>query len=115
MKPDTEIEMDAFWTAVDVLTEAGQLRRLSGAFARFIGTLCAGPSSAAPALLLACVLLSELEGRGHSCLLLDELADDPCTLMGWNDEQWQSLAAAAGPLPASARGWFAALAGAEQV
>jgi exodeoxyribonuclease V alpha subunit len=110
MKPDTD--MHAFWTAVDALTEAGELRRLSGVFARFIGTLGTAP---APALLLACVLLSELEGRGHSCLLLDELADDPCALMGWSDEQWQSLAVPVGPLPASAKGWIAALAGAEQV
>jgi exodeoxyribonuclease V alpha subunit len=109
MKPDTEL--NAFWLQVGALTEAGELRRLSGAFARFIGSL--GASS--PALMLACVLLSELEGRGHSCLLLDELAADPCALMGWSEEQWQALAAAAGPLPKNAKGWSALLAGSEQV
>jgi exodeoxyribonuclease V alpha subunit len=109
MKPDTE--MDALWLQVDALTEAGQLRRLSGAFARFIASVGA-PS---PALALACVLLSELEGRGHSCLMLDELAADPCALMEWSEEQWQALAAAAGPLPKNVKAWAAALAGAEQV
>jgi hypothetical protein len=104
MKPE-------FWTEVDALTEAGELRRLSGAFARFIGSLGAAP----PALMLACVLLSELEGRGHSCLLLDELVADPCELMGWSEEQWQALAAAAGPLPKNVKGWAALLSGAEQV
>jgi exodeoxyribonuclease V alpha subunit len=103
--------MDALWIQVDELTEAGQLRRLSGAFARFIGSL----GAASPALMLACVLLSELEGRGHSCLMLDELVDDPCALIGWSEPQWQALAGAAGPLPASVKAWSALLAGAEQV
>ncbi len=106
MKPDTPL-----WIEVDTLTEAGELRRLSGAFARFIATL----GDASPALMLACVLLSELEGRGHSCLMLDELVADPCALMGWSEEQWQALAAATGPLPKSVKEWSALLAGSEQV
>jgi exodeoxyribonuclease V alpha subunit len=109
MKPDTE--MDALWIEVAALTEAGELRRLSGAFARFIASV----GDASPALMLACVLLSELEGRGHSCLMLDELVADPCALMGWSEEQWQALAAAAAPLPKSVKAWCAVLAGAEQV
>jgi exodeoxyribonuclease V alpha subunit len=109
MKPDNDLQ--ALWTAVDALTEAGELRRLSGAFARFIGSV----GHATPALMLACVLLSELEGRGHSCLMLDELVDDPCTLTGWSEEQWQALAAAAAPLPKSVKAWSALLSGAEQV
>jgi exodeoxyribonuclease V alpha subunit len=55
-----------FFDQIDALTEAGQLRRLSGAFARFIASV----GEASPQLMAACVLLSELEGRGHSCLLL---------------------------------------------
>ncbi len=107
MKPD----MDTLWLQVAALTEAGELRRLSGAFARFIASL----GDASPPLMLACVLLSELEGRGHSCLMLDELAADPCALMGWSEEQWQALAAAAAPLPKNVKGWYALLAGAGQV
>ena len=49
--------------------EAGWLRRLDVAFARFIANLA--PSVAAPALLAA-ALLAQLEGRGHSCLDLSE-------------------------------------------
>ncbi|MEO7493640.1 MAG: exodeoxyribonuclease V subunit alpha [Massilia sp.] len=101
----------ALWDQVGVLTEAGQLRRLSGAFARFIGSL--GASS--PALMVACVLLSELEGRGHSCLLLDELAHDPAALMGWDGETWHALADAAPGLPKNAKGWARELIAAEQV
>ncbi|MES2756726.1 MAG: exodeoxyribonuclease V subunit alpha [Pseudomonadota bacterium] len=109
MKPESD--MNALWAAVDALTEAGELRRLSGAFARFIASV----GHASPPLMLACVLLSELEGRGHSCLMLDELVDDPCALTGWSEEQWQTLAAAAAPLPKSVKAWSALLAGAEQV
>ena len=109
--------MIALWQHVDTLAEAGTLRRLGGSFARFIVDLAPEASAAAPAraLALACVLLSELEGRGHSCLMLDALATDPAALMGWTGSDWQSLADAAGALPATARAWRAALAAAPQV
>jgi exodeoxyribonuclease V alpha subunit len=102
---------EALWREVAALTEDGELRRLSGTFARFIGTL---GSDSAP-LMLACVLLSELEGRGHSCLMLDELAHDPCALLGWSAEQWQQLAGAGGALPKNLKGWSAQLGGCDQV
>ena len=104
-------ELDPLWAEVTALTEAGELRRLSGAFARFVGSLGHAPAP----LMLACVLLSELEGRGHSCLMLDELAADPCALMGWSEVQWHALAAAAGALPKTSKAWSQSLAGAEQV
>ncbi len=97
--------------ALDELTEAGELRRLSGAFARFIGTL----GAPAPALMLACVVLSELEGRGHSCLVLSDLAGDPCALLGWSDAQWLALCGAGGALPKGAQGWETQLGACEQV
>ncbi|MFL6660309.1 MAG: exodeoxyribonuclease V subunit alpha [Massilia sp.] len=102
---------DALWAEVGALTEAGELRRLSGTFARFIGGL--GSDSAA--LMLACVMLSELEGRGHSCLTLDELARDPAALLGWSSEQWQQLAGTVGSLPKQAAGWHAQLGACDQV
>ncbi|HEV7815388.1 MAG TPA: exodeoxyribonuclease V subunit alpha [Janthinobacterium sp.] len=111
MRKDTNVNTAALLDYVDGLAEAGQLRRLSGAFARFIGSL----GAAAPALLLACAILSELEGRGHSCLMLDQLVGDPASLMGWSDEEWRALLAAAGPLPKTPAGWRALLAESEQV
>ena len=80
----------------DALTAAGKMRRLGPAFARFIASL----DAATPApLMLACVLLSELEGRGHSCLLLEDLAD-PSAMLGWSEEEWRSLRdACAAPAP----------------
>jgi exodeoxyribonuclease V alpha subunit len=104
-------DMDGLWAEVEALTEAGELRRLSGAFARFIGSV----GSTSPGLTLACVLLSELEGRGHSCLMLDELVVDPAALMGWSEEQWRTLARACGALPKNVKAWRSLLAGAGQV
>ena len=110
-------DLDDFWRQVAQLTDSGALRRLSGVFARFIAGLVpaadGGPGGAP--LLLACVLLSELEGRGHSCLMLGELAADPCTLMGWTPEQWGPLAASCAPLPKNVKAWIAVLGGAGQV
>ena len=57
MTPSTMLQMMHAWR------EAGWLRRLDLAFARFIHELDPG----APAsLLLASALLAQLEGRGHS-------------------------------------------------
>jgi len=99
------------WDEAARLTEDGQLRRLSAVFARFVGSLGAAPLP----MLLACVLLSELEGRGHSCLLLPDLATDPAALLGWTPAQWHDLAHAATPLPKNAQAWRTLLAACEQV
>ena len=95
-------KIDIFWFEVERLTEAGELRRLSGAFARFIASLGPAPGP----LLLASLVLSELEGRGHSCLLLSDLAEDAAALLGLPAEEWTELAAAIKPLPKNTRGWI---------
>ncbi|SDF67139.1 MULTISPECIES: exodeoxyribonuclease V subunit alpha [unclassified Duganella] len=100
-----------FFAQVDALTEAGQLRRLSGAFARFIASV--GDSS--PQLMAACVLLSELEGRGHSCLMLDELNADPAALLGWSGDEWRELRASVGDWPESTAAWRTLLLDCQQV
>ncbi|WP_312485283.1 exodeoxyribonuclease V subunit alpha [Massilia timonae] len=107
----TEPQIDALWHEIGNLTEAGELRRLSSAFARFIAQLGAAP----PPLVLAAAILSELEGHGHSCVLLADLAAGPAALLGWSEEQWAQLAAAAAPLPRGVAGWRKLLASCEQV
>jgi exodeoxyribonuclease V alpha subunit len=102
---------DTLFAAIDDLTERGQLRRLSGAFARFIGSI----GNHSPQLMVACALLSELEGRGHSCLLLSELAGDPSGLLGWNPDDWRLLREAVAPWPKNAAAWRTLLAAADQV
>jgi len=51
--------------------EQGVLRRLDAALARFIAELCPNVS---PHALVAVVVLADLEGRGHTCVLLDTLS-----------------------------------------
>ena len=105
----------AFWREVERLTEAGELRRLSGAFARFIATLGPTGGGGGTPLLLAALVLSELEGRGHSCLLLSDLAGDTNALLNWAEDDWKALAKSAKPLPRSVKGWLEKLAACEQV
>lgn len=97
--------------AFETLVEEGLLRRLALTFSRFLGTL----GKACPKLAVCSAVLSELEGRGHSCLLLEELAADPAGLLGWPAEHWEALRAAAGKLPASVEEWQQALADCPQV
>jgi exodeoxyribonuclease V alpha subunit len=81
--------------------EAGWLRSLDLAFARFVQDI--EPDTPA-GLLLAAALLAQLEGRGHSCLPLDELVRDPVGTMGWPDAARQGLTTAV----AECGGWPAA-------
>ena len=114
MKPvvnETVVSPAALWEEATRLTEAGELRRLSSAFARFVDSL----GSPSPPVLLAALVLSELEGRGHSCLQLADLAHDPAGLLGWTKEQWQGLAGTVAPLPKTARAWAAQLAACDEV
>ena len=99
---DTQL---ALLAALDHIAEQGQLRRLSAAFARFIATQ--GGSTAA--LLIGCAVLAELEGRGHSCLVLSDLSTDLVGLIGWRPEQCATLAGLAGELPEDVAGWRASL------
>jgi exodeoxyribonuclease V alpha subunit len=105
------LQCDAVLAEFDNCVELGLLRRLSHAFARFIASLDTTP----PALAVSCALLSELESRGHSCLMLAELSHDAPGLLGWTNEQWQSVCVAAGKLPSSVEDWQLALALCAQV
>ena len=87
--------------------EQGWLRRLDTAFVRFLLDL----SPTAPALLqLAAALLVHMEGRGHSCLRLDPLLQDPQAVLGWPPEAAAALQATLAGLPADVGAWTAALA-----
>ena len=98
----------SFYEHIDMLAEGGMLRRLGPVFARFVTSLApdCGAAAGTP-LALACLLLSELEGRGHSCLQLSALAGDPSAMLGWSEEDWAGLCAEAGGLPQGAAAWQA--------
>ncbi len=101
----------ALLNVFETLVEERLLRRLALTFSRFIATL----GKDCPELVLCSAVLSELEGRGHSCLLLKELADDPCGLLGWPAEHWDAVRAAVGKLPAGVEEWREVLADCPQV
>ncbi|MEO6269874.1 MAG: exodeoxyribonuclease V subunit alpha, partial [Lautropia sp.] len=61
----------------------GWLRRLDSAFAGFMLDLC---PDAPPPVVMAAALVAHMEGRGHSCLLIDGLFSDPDALLGWGPE-----------------------------
>ncbi|CAN7565319.1 exodeoxyribonuclease V subunit alpha [Variovorax sp. LjRoot178] len=85
--------------------EQGWLRRLDIAFSRFLVEL----SPAAPdALVLAAALLVHMEGRGHSCLRLDEFLRDPQAVLGWPPEPAAALRAVLDTLPDDADVWIEA-------
>ena len=94
------------------LVEQGVLRPLGAAFSEFVGTLAPRPQ---PALLIGAALVSELDGRGHTCLRFETLAADPCATLSWTPAAWAQLCAAAGTLPASAYAWSEALGACSQV
>lgn len=86
--------------------ESGWLRRLDAAFARFLHELV---PDAAPELLMAGALVAHMEGRGHACLLLDELLGDADALLGWPADAQMALHAAMGSLRTGPAAWTEAL------
>ena len=86
--------------------ESGWLRRLDAAFARFLHEL---DVDAAPELLMAGALVAHMEGRGHACLLLDELLGDADALLGWPADAQTALHAALASLHTDAAAWTEAL------
>jgi exodeoxyribonuclease V alpha subunit len=96
---------------LDACADEGVLRRLGCAFARFIASFAETP----PCVLLSCVLLSELESRGDTCLPLDELVDDPCAKLHLGPEHCERLYRALGGLPTSKTAWVDVLTACAQV
>ena len=117
------IQMDAFddllpperrppLSAAELLAElhrwadAGWLRHLDHMFARFVHEL--SPHDPAP-VLAAAALLVHMEGRGHTCLVVEEAVLRLEGLTGWSGptlDAWTELAAR---LPKSATDWLAHL------
>jgi len=103
--------MKALLEALDQGAQQGRLRLLAPAFVRFVS----GLGETDPRVLLACALLSEMEGRGHTCLPLAELAQGPWGALGWIPQEWETLRQAAGDVPGEVREWEQCLAASAHV
>ncbi|MEI6116476.1 MAG: hypothetical protein WCP99_18160 [Burkholderiales bacterium] len=91
---------------LDAWAAAGWLRRLDSSLATFVSRL---DPNASPALLAAVAVLACMEGRGHTCLPLTELAKPPADMLGWPQEQRDELEDLWRTLPGDAEDWVAAL------
>ncbi|WP_034388008.1 exodeoxyribonuclease V subunit alpha [Comamonas composti] len=97
---------DGVLAQLQALADLGLLRRLDVALADFV----AGQDGhAEPALLVAVAVLAQMEGRGHSCLPLAELAAKPNALLAWPAEALGAQQVLWQALPARLEGWLQAL------
>ena len=87
-------------------TERGWLRRLDSALAAFIHERDPG---AGPAVLIASALLAHMEGRGHTCLPLAPLAEEPQQLLDWPEPAREELTRCWDQLPRGLAAWVQAL------
>ena len=87
-------------------SEQGWIRRLDSAFAGFMVELC---PHADARVVLAAALVAQMEGRGHTCLLIDELLGDAGALLGWTAATTVELRAVLAELPPGLDTWLAAL------
>ena len=111
LEPTPQLQLDPTDTAVLLQAlkswaEHGWLRRLDSAFAAFMVDLHA--DAAAP-VVLAAALVAHMEGRGHACLLIDDLLRDADSLLGWPPAASAELATVLAALPRGAPQWLAAL------
>ena len=89
--------------------ELGWLRRLDSALATQLHRLDVG--TGAP-VLVAAALLAQMEGRGHTCLALHDLATPPLALLAWPAEVVQAsqgVLALWRHMPTGLADWLAAL------
>ena len=86
--------------------DAGWLRRLDVALAAFVHEQ---DPEAAACVLVAAAMLTQMEGRGHSCIDLTELVRDPQAILVWTAEQQPLLQHLWQRLPSHVNDWLQAL------
>ncbi len=87
-------------------SEQGWIRSLDSAFAAFIVELCPG---APGVVVLAAALVAHMEGRGHTCLPIDELIADADAVLGWAALPSAAFGQVMAGLPGHADDWLDAL------
>ena len=101
-----DLQVSALLASLAQWAESGWLRRLDAALARFVAELS---PAAAPQVLLATALVAHLEGRGHTCLPLDELLGAPDELLGWDTQARDALHQALASQPDDIDAWLQSL------
>ncbi|MDB5817774.1 MAG: exodeoxyribonuclease subunit alpha [Rhizobacter sp.] len=84
-------------------SEQGWIRRLDAAFARFIEELAPGTT---PSVLLSAAIVAHMEGRGHTCLAIDEWLAAPEELLAWPAEGLAALHSVLERLPPDRLLWL---------
>lgn len=98
--------MSAICQTLDQWAEAGWLRRLDAALSAF---LTERDPEAQSAVLVAAAVLSQMEGRGHTCLPLAHVVTPPAALLAGPPEAQAALHTLWATLPATLSGWLEAL------
>lgn len=111
--PDTPAELRTVaLAAVAEWTEHGWLRRLDAALTRFVAD--ASPTAGGP-VLLATALVAHLEGQGHTCLVLDDVARHAAGVLRWSGDADEALRRLLATMPSTVDGWVRALSGCDAV
>ena len=98
--------MSAICQTLDQWAESGWLRRLDAALSAFLSER---DPEAQPAVLVAAAVLSQMEGRGHTCLPLVHVLVPPVALLAGPPEAQAALHTVWATLPATLSGWLDAL------
>ncbi|PUE10822.1 exodeoxyribonuclease V subunit alpha [Limnohabitans sp. T6-5] len=107
--PATGLSVSQTLAWLHAWSELGWLRRLDSALAEQLHRVQA---DVPPAVLVAAAVLAQMEGRGHTCLSVNELLTPPTALLAWPTEAVhspQGLLALWAHLPADRAGWLATL------
>ena len=98
--------MNPICQTLDQWAEAGWLRRLDAALAAFLSER---DLDASPPLLVAAAVLSQMEGRGHTCLPLAHVVAPPLALLAGPPDAQAAVHALWSTLPTTMVEWVAAL------
>lgn len=104
-EPYPQLSADTL-TILQAWADKGWLRRLDNALANFILEL---DPSASPALLVCTAVLSQMEGRGHTCLPLRLLVNTPDEILVWPEQAQAELQTLWASLPSHLVAWLDAL------
>ena len=109
LSTSTQLTSDSATTALSVLQEwadKGWLRRLDCAMAAFMLEL---DPAASPTLLISAAVLTQVEGRGHTCLPLNSLVVQPAEILAWPQQAQEEIQALWQDLPRELSAWLSAL------